>query len=111
MKDDQIHNVWNVALPWSDGSLSARLWQKGKGVMVSVPELDIACYGKSQSEAVLRLFSNLLKYHNELKAKKGPLNPRQESHFAVLKVWVKAVERKMCAPEPEIAYLGSRRAK
>jgi hypothetical protein len=98
MQSKNLENVWNLPVPWSDGSLSARLWQKGKGVMVSVPELDICCYGKSQSEAVLRLFTNLLKYYNELK-EKDKLSDRQETHFKLLKVWVKGVEKKMCAGE------------
>lgn len=78
--------------------MSARLWQKGKGVMVSVPELDICCYGRSQSEAVMRLFSNLLKYYNELKDK-DTLSDRQDAHFKLLKVWVKGIEKKICAGE------------
>ena len=66
--------------------------------MVSVPELDICCYGRSQSEAVLRLFSNLLKYYNELKDM-DHLSERQHAHFALLKIWVKGVEKKMCSAE------------
>lgn len=98
MPSKNLENVWNLPVPWSDGSLSARLRQKGKGIMVSVPELDICCYGRSQSEAVLRLFSNLLKYYNELKDK-DDLSARQDAHFKLLKVWVKGVEKKMCASE------------
>lgn len=66
--------------------------------MVSVPELDICCYGRSQSEAVLRLFSNLLKYYNELKDR-DDLSERQGAHLKLLKIWVKGVERKMSASE------------
>lgn len=91
--------VWDVDLPWSNGCLSAKLWQKDKQVMVSVPELDICCYGKSQSEAVLRLFTNLLKYYNELKSQRE-LSARQEAHFELLKVWVRSVENRMTAQEP-----------
>jgi len=98
MASNNLENVWNLPVPWSDGSLSARLWQKGRGIMVSVPELDICCYGKSQSEATLRLFSNLLKYYNELKDKET-LSERQNAHFQLLKIWVKGVEQKMCAGE------------
>lgn len=78
--------------------MSARLWQKGQGVMVSVPELDLCCYGRSQSEAILRLFSNLLKYYNELKDM-DQLSSRQDAHLQLLKVWVKGVEKKICAGE------------
>ena len=98
MQSKTLENVWNLPVPWSDGSLSARLWQKGKGIMVSVPELDICCYGRSQSEAVLRLFSNLLKYYNELKDGKN-LSERQCAHLKLLKVWVKGVEKRMCSGE------------
>lgn len=98
MPTKNLENVWNLPVPWSDGSMSARLWQKGKGVMVSVPELDICCYGRSQSEAVMRLFSNLLKYYNELKDK-DTLSDRQDAHFKLLKVWVKGIEKKICAGE------------
>ncbi len=85
--------------------MSARLWQKGSGIMVSVPELDISCYGRSQSEAVLRLFTNLLKYYNELKDKDN-LNSRQDAHFQLLKIWVKGVEKKMCAGESVLSLAG-----
>lgn len=97
MTDTKVENVWNVALPWSDGCMSARLWRKGKGVIVSVPEVGISCYGKSQSEAILRLFSNLLKYYNELKSGSKPLGARQEEHLEILSVWVRSVEHRMCA--------------
>lgn len=100
-----LENSWNLPLPWSDGSLSAKLWQREKGVMVSVPELDICCYGRSQSEAVLRLFSNLLKYYNELKASKN-LSERQSNHFELLKVWVKGVEQKMSTGETVLSLSG-----
>jgi hypothetical protein len=95
MTESKATNVWNVALPWSDGSLSAKLWQKGKRVVVGVPELDILCTGKSQSEAVFRLFTMLLKYHQELKSSDVPLDDRQEEHMRLLKGWVHSVERRM----------------
>ncbi len=75
--------------------MSAKLWIKGKRVVVGVPELDILCTGKTQSEAVFRLFSNLLKYYQELKASPRPLDERQQEHMKLLKVWVESVERKM----------------
>lgn len=95
--EKKANKVFDVELPWSNGCLSAKMWQRGRQVMVSVPELDICCYGKSQSEAVLRLFTNLLKYHNELKGCKKELSPRQTEHFNLLKQWVHAVEQKMTA--------------
>lgn len=75
--------------------MSAKLWIKGKRVVVGVPELDILCTGKTQSEAVFRLFSNLLKYYQELKALPRPLDERQQEHMKLLKIWVESVERKM----------------
>jgi hypothetical protein len=99
MTQEKATNVWDVALPWSDGSLSAKLWQKGKRVVVGVPELDILCTGKTQSEAIFRLFSNLLKYYAELKALPKPLSDRQREHFELLKVWVAGVERRMTQRE------------
>lgn len=98
MTSKKLDSFWTQPVPWSDGSLSARLCQKGKSVMVSVPELDICCYGKSQSEALMRLFSNLLKYYNELKDT-AELSARQNEHFELLKVWVKGIEKKICAGE------------
>jgi hypothetical protein len=98
MTQEKATNVWNVALPWSDGSLSAKLWQKGKRVVVGVPELDLLCTGKTQSEAVFRLFTNLLKYYQELKAMPS-LNERQTEHFRLLKDWVQVVERRMTQRE------------
>ena len=106
MKQTRAQNVWNVALPWSDGSLSAKLWQKGKRVMVGVPELDILCTGKSQSEAVFRLFTNLLKYYNQLK-EQSELSEREQQHFSLLKDWVEGVERRMMQRgERELSPIG-----
>lgn len=85
--------------------MSAKMWQKGSGVMVSVPELDLCCYGRSQSEAVLRLFTNLLKYHNELKGRRN-LDSRQELHFELLKGWIKSVENKMKAGDSVLSLAG-----
>lgn len=100
-----VDSFWTLPVPWSDGSMSARLCQKGKGVMVSVPEVDICCYGKSQSEALMRLFSNLLKYYNELKDK-DDLSIRQDEHLKLLKIWVKGIERKMCSGESILSLAG-----
>lgn len=86
-------------MPWSDGSLSARLWQKGRRTVVGVPELDIFCTGKSQSEAIFRLFTMLLKYHRQLKSSQTPLSVREQEHMRLLKDWVESVERKMTCRE------------
>ena len=95
MTEQKATNVWNVALPWSDGSLSAKLWQKGKRIVVGVPELDILCTGKTQSEAVFRLFTTLLKYHEQLRAMPQPLDERQAEHFRLLKEWMQGVQKRM----------------
>jgi hypothetical protein len=89
---------WNVELPWSDGTMSAKLWIKGKRIVVGVPELDILCTGKTQSEAVFRLFTTLLKYYKDLKAV-PKLDERQQEHMRLLTVWVESVQRKMTLRE------------
>ncbi len=96
---ERATNVWNVDLPWSDGSMSAKLWVKGKRVVVGVPELDILCTGKSQSEAVFRLFTTLLKYYQELKAKGDERSEREQAHMDLLRDWVESVEQRMMARE------------
>lgn len=101
MSESRLKEVWNVDLPWSNGCMSARMWQKDKRIVVSVPELDICCYGKSQSEAILRLFTNLLKYYNELNKRRSPLTDRQQAHFELLKKWMRSVEERMTVQEPE----------
>jgi len=95
MTETKAKKVWDVSLPWSDGSLSAKLWQKGKRTVVGVPELDILCTGSTQSEAVFRLFTTLLKYYQQLKNAPKPLSDRQEEHMRLLKDWVDVVEKKM----------------
>jgi hypothetical protein len=94
MTEAKATTEWNVELPWSDGTMSAKLWIKGKRIVVGVPELDILCTGKTQSEAVFRLFSNLLKYYQDLKAR-PELDDRQQEHMRLLTVWVESVQRKM----------------
>lgn len=77
--------------------MSAKLWVKGKRVVVGVPELDILCTGKSQSEAVFRLFTTLIKYYQELKGKGTDLSEREQVHMDLLKDWMESVERRMMA--------------
>ena len=88
-----------VSLPWSDGLLTANLWNVGKKTVVGVPELGLHCYGKSQSEAVLRLFSSLLKYYRQLKAHKSRLSERALKHLDLLTHWVQGIEQRMSASE------------
>lgn len=84
--------------------MSAKMWIKGKRVVVGVPELDILCTGKTQSEAVFRLFSNLLKYYQELKST-PELDERQKEHMRLLKVWVDSVEKKMTSRERDLTIV------
>lgn len=108
MTESEAKNTWSVALPWSDGCMSARIHQKGKRIVVSVPELDICCYGRSQSEAILRVFSTLLKYHNELSKAPEPLSDRQQEHFDLLRRWMRSVENRMTVQEPTTVLRGRR---
>jgi hypothetical protein len=96
-------NIWNLDLPWSNGLLSARAWQKGERTVVSVPELDILCTGKTQSEAVFRLFSILLKYYNELKSKSLPLSDKDAHRLQLLSTWVQSVEKKMMGTKEPVS--------
>lgn len=88
-----------VALPWSDGTLSARLWQSGDKVVVGVPELGLHCYGATQAEAVFRLFTSLLKYYRQLRAYNNRLGERGLSHLKLLSKWVESIEDRMKAPQ------------
>ena len=92
-----------VSLPWSDGLLSARVWTVGEKTVVGVPELGLHCYGKSQSEAVLRMFSTLLKYYRQLKAFKGRLSEHALGHLELLTHWVNGIEKKMTMQNAEPA--------
>jgi hypothetical protein len=100
MKRSKPRNIREVALPWSDGSLSARMWQVGKKSVAGVPELGLHCYGNSQSEAVFRLFTSLLKYYRQLSAYKDRISERGLTHLHLLKDWVHSVERRMMISEP-----------
>jgi len=92
-----------VTLPWSDGLLSARLWNVGDRTVVGVPELGLHCYGKSQPEALLRLFSALLKYYRQLKTFKSRLSANALVHLDLLTHWVNGIEHKMTAQSTEPA--------
>ncbi len=100
--------IREVALPWSDGSLSARLWQSRGKIVVGVPELGLHCYGTSESEAVFRLFSTLLKYYRQLKTHKRQLGERGDEHLRLLSGWVESVERRMLARPALAASAGER---
>ncbi len=98
MTQSTIDSYRQVALPWSDGTLSARLWKARGRVVVGVPELGLHCYGASEPEAVFRLFTSLLKYYRQLRAFKTRLSDKGLSHLDLLKGWVESIEDRMKAP-------------
>lgn len=87
--------IREIDLPWSDGTLSARLWRYGDKTVVGVPELGLNCYGQSESEAVFRLFSALMKYYRQLKNDEKNLSEKGAAHLNLLSRWVKQVESRM----------------
>ncbi len=95
MRKREATVISNVALPWSEGLLTAKTWRSGARFVVAVPELGLHCYGKSQSEAVFRLFSSLLKYYRQLKDNKERISKRGSAHLSLLSSWVAAIEKKM----------------
>ncbi len=101
MKQFSQQEVHEVSLPWSDGTLSARLWLVGERTVVGVPEIGLHCYGKSQTEAVFRLFTSLLKYYRQLKMYKNRLPQRGLDHLELLTGWVQSIEERMKAPQLE----------
>jgi hypothetical protein len=101
MKQFSQQEVHEVSLPWSDGTLSARLWLVGERTVVGVPEIGLHCYGKSQTEAVFRLFTSLLKYYRQLKLYKNRLPQRGLEHLELLTGWVQSIEERMKAPQLE----------
>ena len=102
MRPANISDIREVALPWSQGLLSARLWQVGERTVAGVPELGLHCFGKCETEAVFRLFSTLLKYYRQLKANEGQLKAKGKDHLELLSRWIEGIEQKMKASE-EIA--------
>jgi len=110
MKNDHNSAYREVALPWSDGSLSARLWMIGTRTVVGVPELGLHCYGASETEAVFRLFTSLLKYYRQLKTFRSRLSAKGLDHLQLLSGWVSHIENRMKAPAAErtVVPLGRR---
>lgn len=98
MKRSTTDEYREVALPWSDGTLSARLWKARGRVVVGVPELGLHCYGSTEPEAVFRLFTSLLKYYRQLRAFKARLGDKGLEHLDLLKGWVESIEDRMKAP-------------
>jgi len=112
MSRSTIDEYREVALPWSDGTLSARLWQSHGRFVVGVPELGLHCYGSSEPEAVFRLFTSLLKYYRQLRAFKAKLGDKGLMHLDLLRGWVESIEERMKAPSIDnrvVAFSRSRR--
>ena len=85
--------------------MSARVWSSGDRIVAGVPELGLNCYGATQSEAVFRLFTSLLKYYRQLKESESDLTPKGRQDLRLLKSWVASVEKKM-ALGPAVAMSG-----
>jgi hypothetical protein len=72
--------------------MSAKIWRFGKRTVACVPELGLYSYGISQSEALFRLFTVLLKYYRQLRAFKHRLGHRGLSHLELLSTWIAGME-------------------
>jgi hypothetical protein len=97
-----------VPLPFSDGLLSAKLWQAHDRFVVGVPELGLCCYGASEAEASFRLFTTLIKYYRQLKAFKERLGEKGRQDLVVLAHWMQGIEDRLSAG-PETAAQGAAR--
>ncbi len=106
MRRAKPSSVNEVALPWSEGLLSARIRIKADKTIAGVPELGLHCYGNSQPEAVFRLFTVLLKYYRQLKTYEHRLGEKGKKHLRLLSVWVEAIENKMKMPGTERKVVG-----
>jgi hypothetical protein len=84
-----------VPLPFSDGLLSAKLWQAHDRFVVGVPELGLCCYGSSEAEASFRLFTTLIKYYRQLKAFKERLGEKGRKDLVVLTRWMQCIEDRL----------------
>lgn len=87
-----------VPLPFSNGLMSAKLWQAHNQFVVGVPELGLSCYGKSETEASFRLFTALTKYYRQLKVNKKKLGAKGLDHLVVLTRWMECIEARLTAP-------------
>jgi len=82
--------------------MSARVWRFGKKTIACVPELGLYCYGVSQSEALFRLFTILLKYYRQLRVFRHRLGQRGLSHLELLSSWISGMENHMRLRTQEI---------
>src|ERR1700679_2819733 len=97
MKPTKKSAAREVALPFSDGLLSAKLWQAHNRFVVGVPELGLCCYGSSEAEASFRLFTTLTKYYRQLKAFKERLGEKGRKDLVVLTHWLQCIEDRLSA--------------
>ncbi|MBZ0188078.1 MAG: hypothetical protein K8F91_17655 [Candidatus Obscuribacterales bacterium] len=111
MKTLDTSGVREVALPFSDGLLSARLWKAYGRSVVGVPELGLHCYGNTETEAVFRLFTALLKYYRQLKANQSKITEKGRLDLEILTHWVKEIEKKMTMPETAMVVPFARRTR
>lgn len=105
MRNFDAAGIRHVALPFSDGLLTARVWTAGNRSVVQVPEVGLHCYGQSDSEAAFRLFTALLKYYRQLKAHKEKLGEKGLRDLDVLQEWMSGIEKRMTAPRYETKIL------
>lgn len=96
-----------VSLPWSNGAMSAKVWRSGTRTIACVPELGLHCYGMSQSEALFRLFTILLKYYRQLRLFRSRLGERGLGHLELLSNWIIGMEDRMKLRTPEIKLVAA----
>ncbi len=111
MKSKVSRQAKIVELPWSNGTMSAKVWHTGEKTIACVPELGLHCYGTSESEASFRLFTVLLKYYSQLRLHKSRLGARGQGHLELLSEWMTGVENRMRLRTlgPELAIAGHHR--
>jgi hypothetical protein len=97
----QQKNLRHIPLPFSEGLMSATLWQSQKRYVASVSELAIHCWGASESEASFRLFNTLIKYYRQLETHKDELDQTKQGHFDLLSAWIKGVEARLTSAESD----------
>lgn len=100
-------SIKEVPLPFSNGLLSAKLFEVNSRFVVTVAELGLSCWGKSESEASFRLFTTLIKYFRQLNAHQDKLNDKALAHLSILREWMNGIEEHMREPQPrKLALVG-----
>lgn len=101
-------SIKEVPLPFSNGLLSAKLFEVNSRFVVTVTELGLSCWGKSESEASFRLFTTLIKYFRQLNAHQDKLNDKALLHLSILREWMNGIEEHMREPQPRKLVLVGR---